>query len=173
MHWRRETLKTIAGSWITVLVLMCAPVDAQWVKVPPASGPRTPDGKPDLSALPPRLPNGQPDLSGIWRPENTYDGQPQNFAANLKVDNIPYQPWAQAVLEERTTGVHENEDSSALCLPQGVPRMNAAPGQWKVVQTSPDFIVILYEAFGILWRQIFLDGREVAADAPPTWLGYS
>jgi hypothetical protein len=140
--------------------------------VPPANIPRTPDGKPDLSAAPPRLPNGQPDLSGIWKPENTYDGQPANFAANLKVDDIPYQPWAKALLEERQTGVDEKEDSSALCLPQGVPRMVAAPGQWRVIQ-NPEFIAIAYEAFGILWRQIFLDGREVAADAPPTWMGYS
>ena len=47
-----------------------------------------------------------------------------------------------------------------------------SPGQWKVVQT-PRFIVIIYEAFNIFWRQIFLDGRELAEDAPPTWLGYS
>jgi hypothetical protein len=165
-------LKTIAGSCITVLVLMCALVDAQWMKVPPADIPRTPDGKPDLSARPPRLANGQPDLSGIWRPDNTYEGRPQNFAMDLKVDNVPYQSWAQALLEERKTGVHSKEDPSAQCLPQGVPRVDAAPGQWKVVQT-PGFIVILYEAFGILWRQIFLDGREPAEDAPPTWLGYS
>src|ERR1043166_1650546 len=144
---------------MTILVLVCAPLEAQWAKVPPAKLPQASDGKPDLS--------------GIWRPENTYGGKPANFAANLQVDNIPYQPWAQALLEERKTGIHENEDSSALCLPQGVPRMDAAPGQWKVVQTSPDFIVIIYEAFGILWRQIFLDGRVVAEDAPPSWLGYS
>ena len=165
-------MKTIIACSITVLVLVSAPLQAQWIKAPPANIPQTPDGKPNLSAAPPRLPNGQPDFSGIWRPDNVYDGQPANFAANLKVDNIPYQPWAKALLEERMTGVHEREDSSALCLPQGVPRMIAAPGQWRVVQ-KPEFIAILYEAFGILWRQIFLDGREVAEDAPPTWLGYS
>ena len=32
--------------------------------------------------------------------------------------------------------------------------------------------MIVYEAF-TLWRQIFLDGREVVPDANPTWLGYS
>src|SRR5262245_27355931 len=157
---------------MTVLALACAPLEAQWAKVPPAKLPQTSDGKPDLSAPTPRLPNCKPDLSGIWRAENTYGGKPANFAANLQVDNIPYQPWAQALLEERMTGVHEKEDSSALCLPQGVPRMDAAPGQWKLLQ-NPEYIAILYEAFGILWRQIFLDGRELAADAPPTWLGYS
>ncbi|PYS09795.1 MAG: hypothetical protein DMG15_22815 [Acidobacteria bacterium] len=162
----------IASSIVTVFVLAGTALHAQWTNLPSANVPRTTDGKPNLSAPAPRLPDGKPDLSGIWRPENTYQGAPQNFAANLKVDNIPYQPWAKALLEERQTGVHEREDSSALCLPQGLPRVNAAPGQWKVIQ-NPDFIVIIYEAFSILWRQIFLDGREMAADAPPTWLGYS
>jgi len=52
-----------------------------------------------------------------------------------------------------------------------VPRINAAPPPWKLIQT-PGFIVIIYEA-STLWRQIFLDGRELAEDFTPTWLGYS
>ena len=35
-----------------------------------------------------------------------------------------------------------------------------------------DVIVILYESANT-WRQIFLDGRELGADFPPTFLGYS
>src|SRR5262249_30886333 len=35
---------------IPILVLICAPVYAQWVKVPSGSIPRGPDGKPNLSA---------------------------------------------------------------------------------------------------------------------------
>jgi hypothetical protein len=57
------------------------------------------------------------------------------------------------------------------CLPQGVPKINASPYPWKVVQ-APGSLVIIYETFG-LWRQIFLDGREMIPDANPTWMGYS
>ena len=32
--------------------------------------------------------------------------------------------------------------------------------------------MIVYEAFN-LWRQIFLDGRELGEDFTPTWMGYS
>jgi hypothetical protein len=165
-------LKTIFGCSITVLILVSAPLQAQWAKVPPANIPQTLEGKPDLSAAPPRLPDGRPDLSGLWKPANVYGGKPANFAANLQVDDIPYQPWAKALLDERKNGAQENDDSSALCLPQGVPRMVAAPGQWRLIQ-KPEYIAIMYEAFGILWRQIFLDGREVTPDAPPSWMGYS
>ena len=161
---------TIA-SCLAILFLMYASLHAQWVNVPPAKIPRTADGQPNLSAPAPRLPDGKPDLSGVWRPDNTFEGEPANFAADLRVD-APFQPWAKALYDERKTGMRSKEDPSAQCLPQGVPRVNAAPGQWKLVQT-PEYIVIIYEAFGILWRQIFLDGRELADDAPPTWLGYS
>jgi hypothetical protein len=40
-----------------------------------------------------------------------------------------------------------------------------------MVQT-PTFIVLVYENFN-LWRQIFLDGRELTDDATPSWFGYS
>jgi hypothetical protein len=47
----------------------------------------------------------------------------------------------------------------------------AAPVPYKFIQT-PGTVVILYEAFN-LWRQVFLDGRELIDDPNPTWLGYS
>ncbi len=39
---------------------------AQWLTYPTPGIPRTPDGKPNLSAPTPRTPDGKPDLSGIW-----------------------------------------------------------------------------------------------------------
>ena len=164
--------RLMIGSFITAIALASSPLCAQWVKVPPVKMPHTADGKPNLTAPSPRLPDGTPDLSGIWIAANRYAGKPQNFAADLKVKNVPFQPWAKALFEERKSGVHSKEDPSAQCLPQGLPRMDAAPGEWKLVQT-PGFIVIVYEAFSSYWRQIFLDGRELAADATPTWIGYS
>src|SRR5438093_175541 len=159
---------SIASS-IAILVLVCAPVRAQWVKAPPAAIPRAPDGKPNLSAPASRLPDGKPDLSGIWEPNS--GKYVQNLAADLKPEEVPFQPWAKALFDERKNGSHSKEDQTAHCLPQGVPRINAAPAPWKIVQT-PGFIIIVYEAF-TLWRQIFLDGRELADDVTPTWLGYS
>jgi len=47
--------------------MLACPALAQWVNVPQAGTPRTPDGKPDLTAPVPRTPDGKPDLSGIWR----------------------------------------------------------------------------------------------------------
>jgi hypothetical protein len=158
------------GFSAAILALMAWPVQAQWLKVPPPSIPRTPDGKPNMSAPAPRLPDGRPDLSGIWEPIGRYVG---DIAADLKPGDVPFQPWAKTLYEERLTGKHWKEDPPAQCLPQSVPRIGAAPAPWKIIQT-PGFVVILYEAFN-LWRQVFLDGREVALgnDLTPTWMGYS
>jgi hypothetical protein len=119
-----RSLLRIASS-IVILVLICAPVHGQWVKVAPAAIPRGPDGKPNLSAPAPRLPDGHPDLSGIWEPNgNKYV---LNLAADLKPGDVPFQPWAKALVDERADGSHSREDPTANCLPQGVPRINAAP----------------------------------------------
>jgi hypothetical protein len=42
---------------------------AQWLDFPTPGIPRTPDGKPNLSAPVPRTADGKPDLSGVWMHE--------------------------------------------------------------------------------------------------------
>jgi hypothetical protein len=150
--------------------LLCGAVAwAQWVNVPKASIPRTSDGKPNLAAPAPKLRDGTPDLSGVWEPNaNKYV---RDIAADLKPGDVPFQPWAKTLYEQRIDGSHSREDPDANCLPQGVPKINAAPAPWRIVQT-PGYIVIVYEAFN-LWRQVFLDGRQLARDLNPTWMGYS
>jgi hypothetical protein len=147
---------------------MSLPLMAQWTKIPAGAIPRTADGKPNLSAPAPRTRDGKPDLSGIWEP--TANKYLRDIAIDLKSD-VPYQPWAKAVFEQRIDGSHSKEDPDANCLPQGVPKIDAAPAPWKIVQ-NPALIVVVYEAFN-LWRQIFLDGRELKRDVNPTWMGYS
>jgi hypothetical protein len=154
---------------IGLLLLAGAPLHAQWNKLPEPKIPRAANGKPNLSAPAPRLPDGHPDLSGIWEPRG--GRYTQNLGADLKPGDIPYQPWARTLADQRADGSHEKEDPTANCLPHGVPRISGSPPPWKVIQT-PGLIVILYEAH-MLWRQIFLDGRELSSEFPPAWLGYS
>ena len=104
----------------------------------------------------------------MWEVDNKYV---RDLAADLKIENVPFQPWAKGLFDERKDGAHSWEDNAAHCLPPGTPRINAAPFPWKLVQT-PTYIVIVYETYNY-WRQIFLDGRAMAEDAPPSWFGYS
>jgi hypothetical protein len=117
----------------------------------------------------PVRPDGKPDLTGIWQP--TGAKYLVNLAADYKPNELGMLPWAEALTRDRSSGVHSAEESDANCLPPGVPKISATPNPFKIIQ-EPNLIVILYETFGI-FRQVFLDGRELQRDPNPTWSGYS
>jgi hypothetical protein len=148
-------------SSIAIMIVMAAPVHAQWTKVPTT--------KVNLSGPAPRLPDGKPDLSGVWNPPTGYL---RDLARDLKGD-VPFQPWAKTLYDERAAGKYWREEPDANCLPQGVPKVLLAPAPWRIVQT-PGVIFFVHEAFN-LWWQAFTDGRELAvnSDTTPTWHGHS
>ena len=101
------------------------------------------------------------------------DGQTYFFdlAAGLKPEDVVMLPWAKELQQKRIDNEH-GDDPLGRCLPHGVPRINTnGLFPFKIVQT-PGLVVILYEQLN-LFRQIFLDGRTLAKDLNPTWLGYS
>ena len=160
---------SVGGLVLAALAASPSLLAQNWIKVPPATVPRTADGKPNLFAPVPRTPDGKPDLTGPWSSkDNTYL---RDIATGMKPEDVPFQPWAKALFDQRKTGALSRQDPDASCLPQGVPKVTAVAYPWKILQT-PGSIVIVYEAFN-LWRQIFMDGREPAPDANPTWQGYS
>src|SRR5678816_1855381 len=83
--------KRIFGAVIALVSLLCAEAPAQWLNYPAPGIPRTPDGKPNLTAPAPRTADGKPDISGVWRGPGagSYD---RNIARDLKPSDI--QPWA-------------------------------------------------------------------------------
>jgi hypothetical protein len=134
-------------------------LDAQWLKQPTVGIPRTPDGKPNLSAPAPKMSDGKPDLSGIWTLTQTGGG----LGTLLKPTEI--KPWAEALHKQRVEDLG-NDSPGILCLPSGF----AGGGLVKIVQT-PGLIVMLNE--DLTYRQIFLDGRDLPSDPNPAWMGYS
>lgn len=68
------------------------PASAQWLNYKTPAMPRTPDGKPNLSAPAPKTPDGKPDVSGLWQAANG------KYLANLAADGgqVPALPWADA-----------------------------------------------------------------------------
>ena len=156
--------------FLAAILTLCATVaPAQWRNVPPPDLPRTPDGAFDATAPAPRMPDGTPDLSGIWNPPRGYI---REIAPDLNGE-VPFQPWAKALYEERAAGLHWKIEPDANCLPQGVPKILVAPAPWRIVQT-PGIVFFVHEAFN-LWWQAFMDGREFVPhpDVTPTWHGYS
>lgn len=148
---------------------LAASASAQWLNYPTAGIPRKADGKPDLTAPAPKTADGKPDLTGVWEA----DGQTYFFdlAAGLKPEDVTPLPWARTEIQRRQDADH-GDDPLARCLPHGVPRVNTnGLFPFKIIQT-PSVIVLLYEQLN-LFRQVFMDGRTLAKDVNPTWLGYS
>src|SRR5260370_1419584 len=100
---------------VLALLAACVPLSAQWIHYPTPGIPRTPDGKPNLSAPAPKAPDGKPDLSGIWV---AADGK---YLPNIAADGVevPFQPWAQAVYKQRQEnhGIGRYLPSAATQIP--------------------------------------------------------
>ena len=82
--------------WIGIaLVGACWCAQAQWQNPTPGA-PRTPDGKPNLSAPPPRTADAKPDFTGMWRTPQSASGETDKAIHSLKA-----QPWAEALSKKR------------------------------------------------------------------------
>jgi hypothetical protein len=156
------------GQMHKLAMIVCATsvsLTAQWPNYPTAGVPRTPEGKPDLSAPMPRSADGKPDLSGVWLVRNGSF----YLTSDLKPEEM--RPWAAALYKQRADDFRKESDGIA-CLPPG-PKAGIGVGPYpmKIVQTA-NLVLILYE-YEINFRQIFTDGRALPEDPNPTWMGYS
>ncbi len=176
-----------------VLLSVPAGLFAQWPSYPSPGVPKTPDGKPNLTAPAPRTADGKPDFSGIWQNDRTVGGtvaarssaKPPssnedliaiarrspfwNLGSQFK-DGLPFTPWGAKVHSERVAD-NSKDNPDAHCLPMGIMQFHNHGEPRKMIQT-PQEIVILYEANAGI-RQIFTDGRSLPNDPDPWWYGYS
>ena len=168
--------------YAAALILAAAPTAlfAQWLDYPTPGVPRTPDGKPNLSAPAPRTADGKPDLSGMWGWEtrancgaHCTDTQISrefiNLAYSLK-GGLPYQPWAAELVQKRKADMAKG-DPNIHCMPRGAIRI-FTDDYYKRIFQIPGRLLILTER-NMQYRQIFTDGRPLPVDPNPTWNGYS
>jgi hypothetical protein len=157
--------RSIGG--IIVLFSTFVPLSAQWVHYPTPGIPRTPDGKPNLSAPAPRTPEGKPDLSGIWAATNGGKYFQDLDASGVE---IPMLPWAKALYEERKANLQKGHPSER-CLGHGVMDFDSHQTPRRIIQT-PGVIAILFESYH-QYRQILMDGRPLPEIGQPAYFGYS
>jgi hypothetical protein len=165
---------------ITSFLMLSGVSQAQWVNYPTPAIPRLPDGRPNLSAPAPRTVDGKPDLSGIWAVECGIYGRDACFiqslffdlARDLKPADVEMTKWASAIQVQRESRDHV-DDPYGYCLPPGVPRIDFSGGPFKILHT-PAVTAFLHETLvGMIFRQVFTDGRPLPTATEPTWLGYS
>ena len=175
MSGRAGKAARVVFALATMVWLSVSSVDAQWPSYPWKNVPRTKDGKIDMNAPPPKAADGHPDLSGLWMPGATIRDQVRwllNFADGMKPEEIPLQPWARDLYNERIAN-NGKDHPGVRCWPSGIPEKLTIPDGLKLVQT-PDVMLFLHESRTI-YRQVFTDGRKLptAEQAQPMWMGYS
>lgn len=165
--------------------------NAQWLNYHAPGTPRTPGGKPNLTAPAPHAANGNPDLSGVWQVEPTPAEEMKrlfgdmsaegalgdttsafskyliNILLDFKPEESPLRPEFAELLRQR----RGKETPLLHCLPIGIPAADLLPGPFKIIQT-PDLILARNE-YENSFRQIYTDGRKPPTDPDPLWLGYS
>jgi hypothetical protein len=153
------------------VMLMAGSVSAQ----SPASIPRTPDGKPDLSGV---WQTGGISLTG--GPQGNVVGAGQAAPASSGASaakppseyaDLPTQPPLQPWAAEQVKTLTNADDPTVHCLLPGVPRVISMPMPFEIVQT-PKQVVILYEAFRA-FRMIPTDGRKPPGERLPSYMGDS
>jgi hypothetical protein len=177
---------------LILIAVIAAPgvVRAQWLNHPTPGIPRTPDGKPKLSAPMPRASDGKPSLSGLWQTESappevleryipggtngSGEDSPSQYFLNIlsdfKPEEAPLRPAAAALFRQRAQ-TFIKESPLSHCLPHGLPLVETAPAPYKIIQT-PGLAAMLYER-DTTFRQVYTDGRKLPDDPQPSWLGYS
>jgi len=141
----------------------------QWLDFRTPGIPRTDEGKANLTSPAPRTPDGKPDLSGLWRPEfNPYN---LDVIQDVKDERV-FRPPAEALFKQHLAEFH-GSDPITHCLPGGPLEILTAGGTalYRIIQ-SANMVALLYER-GVIYRQIFMDGRKLPKDPNPTWMGYS
>jgi hypothetical protein len=154
------------------LLLLPVSLSAQWLNFKTPGIPRTPDGKPNLTAPAPRMPDGKPDLSGFWRAGA--NGGPVSYVVDLIQDikdETIFKPAAEAVLHKRLAELGRDWPPRH-CLPFG-PAESLSGQPYRIIQSPTVVALLLNSDVGDNYRQIFLDGRELPKDPNPTWHGYS
>ena len=141
-----------------MLIVGTIPAGAQWLDLKTPGIPRTPDGRPNLTAPAPRGSDGKPDLSGVWQGP---DPAP-------RIDSENAQAWVNDLARQRQQEFFKTRPAYA-CLPSG-PEAQRFAG-WKRVIQTPTAIAILND--DLTYRVIFTDGRELEANPAPSWMGYS
>lgn len=184
-------------STFVLFALLTAGAQAQWLNFPTPGIPRTPDGKPNLSAPVPRTAGGKPDLSGVWMHEtttvaemkrlfgHTLDddikvngtgmeiGTQHKYGVNILLDfkpgESPLRASAATIMGQRDADADPTKPCSDVA---GIPYAGLLSEPMKIVQ-SPRLTMILYEVDN-LHRQVFTDGRKLPKEFDlPAFLGYS
>jgi hypothetical protein len=100
------------------------------------------------------------------------DNPAMNLPTNLKISEVPFQPWARAMYDYRQASTTK-DDPHVRCKPSGGPRMFHTPYGFEFMDQPELKRVLIYGVGGPhTWRVIYMDGRPHPKDVEPTFTGH-
>ena len=183
-----------------VITGVLAAVVAVWAQNPPPgaegdpglnSGRLAPRGKARVrpaKALP-RMADGRvslgpaPGEKGVWEGNagatlatnvrGGLDNAQMILPTNIKISEVPFQPWARAVYDFRQATTTK-DDPHVKCKPSGGPRMFHTPYGFEFIEMPEQKQIVIAGVGGPhTWRVIYMDGREHPKNLDPSFSGHS
>jgi hypothetical protein len=100
------------------------------------------------------------------------DNPSMYLPTNLKITEVPFQPWARAMYDYRQATTTK-DDPHVRCKPSGGPRMFHTPYGFEFLdQPELKRVLILGVGGPHTWRVIYMDGRPHPKDLEPTFTGH-
>jgi hypothetical protein len=142
---------------------------------PPGPAPREPDGRIKLGTAPGEkghwIRQGRAQLAS--NPESIIAAGPGGLTTNLKLEDVPFQPWARALYEYRQANF-ERDAPHARCKPSPGPRQVGTAYGFEIVDMPELQRVWIFDIGGpYSFRIIYMDGRGHPKDLESTYTGHS
>lgn len=170
-HLRRHVLPSLL---LLVLVGVVSPAQRGEAESPQAPPPRWPDGHVSLGP--------SPGESGLWLPIDARLSRPDSgpgrgpggspsYPNNLHYSEVPFQPWARALLDYRLDNPFEPH---ARCKPSGGARQPITPYGIEIVEIPELERAYIFDVGGPQsYRIIYMDGRAHPRNPEPSYYGHS
>src|SRR5581483_9569315 len=101
------------------------------------------------------------------------DNPRMNLPTNLKIGDVPFQPWARAVYDYRQATTTK-DDPHVRCKPSGGSRQFHTPYGFEFIDMPDSQRIYMIEVGGPhTWRIIYMDGQPHPKDLEPSYLGDS
>jgi len=146
-------------------------------KLRPPAGPTPhhPDGRVNLGPMP-----GE---KGVWEgnagatlatnPPGGLDNPSMYLPTNLKIADVPFQPWARALYNYRQAQTTK-DDPHVRCKPSGGPRMFHTPYGTEFVDLPDENVLYIMGVGGPhTWRIVYMDARPHPPNFDPSFSGHS
>jgi hypothetical protein len=124
-----------------------------------------------------------PGEQGVWEgnagatlatnPPGGLDNPAMYLPTNLKIEDVPFLPWARAVYAYRQAETTK-DDPHVRCKASGGPRMHHTPYGTEFIDVpEQQRLYILGVGGPHTWRTVYMDGREHPSSPPLTFAGHS